>query len=48
MTRILVTGALGFIGSHFVKYTLDNMKDVNIVAVDMRNDHKAFKQLDNY
>lgn len=30
--RMLVTGAFGFIGSHFIKYTLENYPDVHIVG----------------
>ncbi|MGB9778965.1 MAG: GDP-mannose 4,6-dehydratase, partial [Candidatus Bathyarchaeales archaeon] len=32
--KILVTGGLGFIGSNFIRYMLENYKDVNIINVD--------------
>lgn len=38
--RILVTGALGFIGSHFVRYTLNNKSDVYVVALDINSIQK--------
>jgi len=34
MTRILVTGAAGFIGGNFVRMILRDRRDVNIVALD--------------
>jgi dTDP-glucose 4,6-dehydratase len=39
--RILVTGCLGFIGSHFVKYTRKNHPDVKIVGFSRFNGTKA-------
>lgn len=41
--RILVTGCLGFIGSHFVKYTVDNCPDVGIVGF-ARDSNQRFKR----
>lgn len=32
--RIIVTGGLGFIGSNFIRYQLENYKDVEIINVD--------------
>lgn len=34
MTKILITGGAGFIGSNFVRYMLDNYKDYEIVNLD--------------
>lgn len=48
MKKLLCTGCLGFIGSHFVKYTLDNFKDVYVVGVDKDDDAKALRRLDGY
>ena len=47
MKKILITGACGFIGSHFVKYTLDTYKDVIVVGLDMAMDTKSMKRLDS-
>lgn len=48
MKRILVTGALGFIGSEFIRYTLDNHEDVVVIGFDKNEDTKALKRLDGY
>ncbi|MBU1112893.1 MAG: GDP-mannose 4,6-dehydratase, partial [Candidatus Omnitrophica bacterium] len=32
--NILVTGGLGFIGSHFVRYLLENKRDCNVFNLD--------------
>ncbi len=32
--RILVTGGLGFIGSNFIRYVLDNYRDIKIINID--------------
>lgn len=32
--RLLVTGGLGFIGSNFIRYMLDNYRDIKIINVD--------------
>ena len=34
MTRLLVTGGLGFIGSHFVRLMLSKHRDCKIVVLD--------------
>ncbi len=46
--KIFVTGALGFIGSHFVKYTLDNKEDVTVVGFDLFGEEKNLRRLENY
>ena len=46
--RVLVTGCLGFIGSRFVKYTLDNFKDVSVIGLDINADQKNLRKLDGY
>lgn len=40
MKKILVTGALGFIGSHFIRYTLENFKDILIVGFSRLSSQK--------
>ena len=32
--KLLVTGGAGFIGSNFIRYILDNNKDVNVLNLD--------------
>ena len=34
MKTILITGGAGFIGSNFVRYALDCLKDIRIVNLD--------------
>lgn len=45
MTIILVTGCLGFIGSHFVKYILDNT-DFNVIGFSRNTDQMNLQRLD--
>lgn len=45
--KILVTGVLGFIGSAFTKYVLENYSDVNIVGVGRFSSQKNLKRLEN-
>lgn len=45
MTKILVTGCLGFIGSHFVKYVLRNTK-WDIVGFNRNSDQRNKMRLD--
>ena len=47
MTKILVTGVLGFIGSHFVRYVLQNYDDVSIVGINRFSNQKNLKRLEN-
>lgn len=46
MGNILVTGCLGFIGSHFVKYILKNTH-YNIVGLNRNSDQKNLYRLDD-
>ncbi|MEM2664914.1 MAG: GDP-mannose 4,6-dehydratase, partial [Candidatus Methanomethylicia archaeon] len=32
--KILITGGLGFIGSNFIRYVLNNYSDIEIINVD--------------
>jgi dTDP-glucose 4,6-dehydratase len=43
--KILVTGALGFIGSAFVKYSLEKMNDIRVVGFDKNEDQRAVSRL---
>lgn len=45
MSTILVTGCLGFIGSHFVKYILENTH-YNIIGISRNSDQKNLHRLD--
>jgi len=40
MTKILVTGALGFIGSYFIKYMLNKHEDIEIVGLGRNSSRK--------
>jgi len=44
--KILVTGALGFIGSHFVKYTLENKPGCKVFAMDKDFNTKAMQRIE--
>ncbi len=44
--RMLVTGCLGFIGSHFVKYVLNKYEDVSIVGLNRKSNTKNLKRLE--
>jgi len=45
--KVLVTGALGFIGSFFIKYLLKNYEDVSIVGVNRFSNQKNLKRLED-
>ena len=47
MTKILVTGCLGFIGSHFVKYVLKNT-DFEIVGFNRNSDQRNILRLKDF
>ena len=44
MTKILVTGCLGFIGAHFVKYVLDNT-DFSVIGFNRNSDQRNAMRL---
>jgi len=43
--KILVTGALGFIGSHFVKYVLNTDSDAKVIGFDIDSDQWSLSRL---
>lgn len=45
--RVLVTGCLGFIGSHFIKYTIKNFPDVHVVGFSRDTIQKNKSRLDS-
>lgn len=45
MTNILITGCLGFIGSHMVKYILDNTH-FDVIGFNRNSDQKNLRRLD--
>lgn len=45
MTKILVTGCLGFIGSYFVKYILKNYKDIEVIGLNRNSNQKNRERL---
>lgn len=44
--RLLVTGHLGFIGSHFVAYALAQSKDVQVIGFNRNSDQGNLRRLD--
>ena len=48
MKTYLVTGGFGFIGSNFIRYVLDNKKDVDIINVDKVTYAANPENLSNY
>lgn len=47
MTKILVTGVLGFIGSYFAKYTLKADTDISIVGVGRNTSQHNLKRIED-
>jgi len=45
--KVLVTGCLGFIGSHFVRYVLNNYDDIEVVGLNRNSNTKNRKRLEN-
>ena len=45
--RMLVTGCLGFIGSHFVKYVLKKHEEINIVGLNRNSNQKNRRRLES-
>lgn len=46
--KLLVTGVLGFIGSHFVKWCLDNYPDIEIRGFNRDSDQRSYLRLNGY
>jgi len=46
--KILVTGCLGFIGSHFVRYVLNNYKDVEVIGLNRNSNVKNRQRLESW
>lgn len=46
MSKYLVTGVLGFIGSYFAKYVIDNESDSVVIGVNRNSNRKNFKRLE--
>ena len=44
--KIVVTGCLGFIGSHFVKYTLENYPNMFVVGFDRYTNEQSVERLE--
>ena len=43
--KIVVTGCLGFIGSHFVQYTLNKYPDIEIIGFDRNTDTRQHERI---
>lgn len=48
MKRMLVTGCLGFIGSHFCRYMLNKYKDISIVGFDRYGNQKNLERIKDF
>lgn len=48
MKRILVTGCLGFIGSHFCRYMLNKYKDISITGFARNSNQRNAKRILDY
>ncbi len=46
--KILVTGCLGFIGSHFVRYIFDNHEDFEVIGLNRNSNVKNRKRLGDH
>lgn len=46
MTKILVTGVLGFIGSYFAKYIIANYPEYTVVGINRNSDQRNLRRLD--
>ena len=47
MSKYLVTGVLGFIGSYFAKYIINNESDSVVIGVNRNSNQKNFKRLED-
>ena len=47
MSKYLVTGVLGFIGSYFAKYVINNEPDSVVIGVNRNSNQKNFKRLED-
>jgi len=45
--KVVVTGCLGFIGSHFVKYTLENYPDAFVVGYDRDTNQQSIARVED-
>lgn len=45
--RLLVTGVLGFIGSHFARHVLNNFADVSVVGIARNTDQRALRRIND-
>ena len=45
--KFLITGATGFIGSHFIKYLLRKYDDISVIGVNRYSNQKNIKRLEN-
>jgi len=46
--KILVTGCLGFIGSYFVRYILNNYEDIEVIGINRNSNVKNRKRLEHH
>jgi len=45
--KYLVTGCLGFIGSYFVKYLLENYNNITVIGINRNSNQKNLKRLES-
>lgn len=48
MTKYLITGVFGFIGSYLTKYVLGNMQDISVVGVGRNTNQKNLRRLEGF
>ena len=48
MQKVLITGALGFIGSYLTKYILDNHSETSVIAIGRNSNQRKLQRLSSH